>query len=262
MKTPRSQIQTTAPAEHQIRAVAYHELTVVPTRDVYHLHPSVFNEHVGALTQASRESNTPVLFTFDDAHISQVNFAAPILENHGVRGLFFVPASWVGTRPEVASWAILKDIVARGHTIGSHGLTHEYLSGFSEQRLKHELVCSRTILEDQLAQPVRSISMPGGRWNRNVMRACLEAGYQDAFTSAPNLKEITIQGVNDTSLTVHGRLVVRRTMPLQYLPEYVLGNRLRTTILGCEYTAKQLLHKSMGDSTYRLLWRSLLRRHQ
>ena len=248
-----------APTDRFGRILAYHEFAFSPSTDVYYLQPATFEEHVESALRAAKQSSTSIVFSFDDAHVSQIELAAPILEKHGVRGLFFVPASWVGIKHRVASWTALERLLKNGHSIGSHGLTHTYLSSCSPVDLRHELAGSRAVLEDRLGQAVTSISMPGGRWSMNVIEACITAGYQDVYTSEPTPLETLVSTPHGDSLTIHGRLVVRRSMPVKLLGDYITRRTFGTVRLEYEYTIKQMLQRALGESAYRSLWRSLLR---
>jgi peptidoglycan/xylan/chitin deacetylase (PgdA/CDA1 family) len=258
VNTEPNRLSIRTPTDRSTRVLAYHEFALAPSKDVYHLQPTVFEAHVTAALEAAKQSATSINFTFDDAHVSQIELAAPILEKHGSRGLFFAPAAWIGIKHQVADWTTLSRLLRAGHSIGSHGFSHAYLSGCSNAELKHELAGSRAALEDRLGQGIYSISMPGGRWNTNVIEACIAAGYRDVYTSEPNPME-TIASTPSGSLTIHGRLVVRRTMSVKLLTDYINRRSFGTAFLRYEYTIKRLLQRGLGDSAYRSLWRSLLR---
>jgi peptidoglycan/xylan/chitin deacetylase (PgdA/CDA1 family) len=248
-----------SPTDWSNRVLAYHEFALTPSRDVYYLHPAIFEEHVESALEAAKESSTSIVFSFDDAHVSQIELAAPILEKFGVRGLFFVPASWVGIKHQVASWTALGRLLKNGHSIGSHGLTHTYLSGCSPIDLRHELYGSRAVLEDRLGHAVTSISMPGGRWSMDTIEACIVAGYQHVYTSEPTPLETLVSNPQGESLTIRGRLVVRRSMSVKLLADFITRRTFGTKRLEYEYTIKQLLQRALGESAYRSVWRSLLR---
>jgi peptidoglycan/xylan/chitin deacetylase (PgdA/CDA1 family) len=252
-------LSTGTSIDNLTRALAYHEFALAGSKDVYEMRPAVFEEQIVAVGQAAERSSTSVAFTFDDAHVSQLELAAPLLEKHAIRGLFFVTTDWVGIKHQVASWTGLRNLIRQGHSIGSHGLTHQYLSNCTPVELKREVAASRMMLEDRLGIEVRSISAPGGRWNMDVLAACLDAGYQDIFTSEPNISERRVTNANGKSLTIHGRLVVRRSMSTSMLTDYVAGKSLVTARLRSEYKLKQWIKLGIGDNAYRSIWRGLLR---
>jgi len=240
------------------RVLAYHEFSCLLSRDVYQLHPKVFQSQLRAL-QTTAQPGVRLQITFDDAHRSQLELATPLLEESGLRGLFFAPAGWIGARPAIATWNQLRALIGAGHAVGSHGQTHTLLTHCSPAQLREELVRSRTTLEDGLGQSVSGISMPGGRWNATVAAACLAAGYRELYTSEPGS---TLQWIGDDtgkSLAIVGRLGVRRTMVLHTLVGYAAADPLVTIRLKVEYRAKQALKRALGDVSYQRLWRRLLR---
>ena len=61
-----------------------------------------------------------------------------------------------------------RKLVKEGHTVGSHGLTHNSLLKFSDQQLKTELMKSKVILEDYLQINVDCFSYPYGDFDQNI----------------------------------------------------------------------------------------------
>ncbi|MHB1698777.1 MAG: polysaccharide deacetylase family protein [Acidobacteriaceae bacterium] len=241
------------------RVLGYHEFSQGGSQDVYQLAPERFAEQIAAVQTAAMQANQELEITFDDADRSQVELAAPLLEQAGMTGIFFVPAGWVGVRPQTASWSDLHALVRSGHTIGSHGQTHTLLTHCSPATLEAELVGSRKTLEDRLGCAVQSISVPGGRWNAAVASACLAAGYTQIYTSQPGPALAQNFAEPQELLTIVGRLIVRRRMPVSTLASYAAGNWLVTAHLRTEYQAKQALKRLVGDVGYQTLWRRLLR---
>ena len=112
-------------------------------------------------------SKSAVLFTFDDGRESNYTVAAPLLEAMGTRGLFFVVPDFIGLRgheakdfyyskidirglPQVDSEEVwtpmtpeqLADLAQRGHSVGSHTLSHNRLAGLSPSDLRTQIVTS------------------------------------------------------------------------------------------------------------------------
>ncbi len=242
--------------------LGYHEFSPALSRDVYQLSPERFAAQIAASQAAAKKASRQLEITFDDGHRSQIEHAAPLLEQFGMRGTFFVPAGWVSARSHSASWDDLKALVRSGHTIGSHGQTHTLLTSCSQAVLAAELSSSRKTLEDRLGCSIRSISAPGGRWNATVARACLAAGYRQLYTSQPGSASVRSsfeQHEPQGQLMIVGRLVVRRRMPLSTVSSYVAGEWLVTTHQRAEYQMKETLKRMLGDAGYQTIWRRLLR---
>jgi peptidoglycan/xylan/chitin deacetylase (PgdA/CDA1 family) len=239
------------------RTLCYHEFSCEPSTDVYQLTPAIFSAHLAAAIRASRRTAAELEITFDDAHRSQLELAAPMLEDAGLRGLFFVPAAWVGVRPETASWSALNALLANGHRIGSHGNTHALLTQCSASVLVEELQKSRDTLQQKLGVPIDSISAPGGRWNPRVAEACIQAGYNILYTSEPT-KTLRLK-LFDQAIDVRGRLVLRRTMSAETTGRYVGHEPILAARLRLEYGIKHGTKQVLGDFAYETLWRLLLR---
>ena len=127
-------------------------------------------------------SKPPVLFTFDDGRLSNYLVAAPVLESFGARGVFFVIPQWVESREEEArqfyysridphaspehtqeDWnsmnpAQLRDLAARGHTVGSHTYSHVKLLGLTLPELHHEIADSAAKVSFWTGKPVDAIA--------------------------------------------------------------------------------------------------------
>lgn len=260
-----------ARGRHPLRCtVAYHELSSSGSRDVYQLTPEVFRSQIAALQRASTRAGVDLGVTFDDAHRSQIQLAVPVLEQAGLHGLFFVPAAWVGVRPETATWSDLRTLRSQGHAIGSHGHTHALLTLCSPSDLELELTRSRNTLEDKLGCAVEAISMPGGRWSPTVAAGCYAAGYREVYTSDPGTtdpgtthpratREVVKANTPGLPIAIVGRLVVRRTMSLDTLSRYASGDRYILARMQLEHRTKQIAKRLIGDVAYQTVWRRLLR---
>lgn len=118
------------------------------------------------------------MLTFDDGMVSNYEIAAPLLEEAGMRGLFFVvphfsarsgadarefylerirnrPPGLTGMTP-----AQLRELADRGHTIGNHTLTHARLSIAPETEYEAEILQSAALIESWIERPVEAFSWP------------------------------------------------------------------------------------------------------
>lgn len=166
----------------------YHELRPEPSQYSYVVSCSVFEEHLRLYSalreQAAGELLCPKI-TFDDGNLSDSRYALPPLQRAGLGAHFFITAGWTGQRAGFMSDAELRALQTVGMTVGAHGWSHKLLTACSAAELRVELVDAKNRLEQALGAPVKTMSLPGGRYNGRVLRACREAGYTTVFTSEP-----------------------------------------------------------------------------
>jgi peptidoglycan/xylan/chitin deacetylase (PgdA/CDA1 family) len=121
--------------------------------------------------------------TFDDAEVSVLEVAAPLLARLGVPGTVFVPTARVGTHPTM-TWDELRALAAAGWEVGAHGHTHAALPPLDDEGLQAELRQPRELLGRELKAPCRSLAYPFGRVDGRVAAAAAAAGYAAAATVA------------------------------------------------------------------------------
>lgn len=135
----------------------------------------------------------PIVFTFDDGYEDNYFYAAPILKKYRFKATIFVVTGdvdrvnlWdVGAGREglkMMDWHELKSLERQGITIGSHTVTHPYLTSVDQSTAEKEIVESKKILEEKLGRPVRVFSYPYGDANASVKRMVKEAGYDGAVS--------------------------------------------------------------------------------
>jgi peptidoglycan/xylan/chitin deacetylase (PgdA/CDA1 family) len=227
----------------------YHELRAGKTRYSYVTDTLLFEQHLDLYVQL-RHSQNPTLvpeITFDDGHVSNHELAAPLLQSRGLSAIFFITVGWTGQKAGYMGWDELRSLHQAGHTIGAHGWTHTLLTHCSHRELGKELIESRATLEDKLGVAVTTMSLPGGRSNRRVLKACEDAGYRHVYTSMPQPESLPL------SATV-GRLNVRGDMQVDWIARLFAPDGKLLTDLGRQSRRKELLKKLLGDTLYFKLW--------
>lgn len=117
-----------------------------------------------------------VWLNFDDATADHAGAAAR-LERRGWRGVFLVPAGRLG-EPGRLGPAQVAALAARGHVIGSHGLTHERFDRLGPAALDQELVRSRDLLAALGGREVAWLAPPGGLCPHGLQERAAAHGYQ------------------------------------------------------------------------------------
>jgi peptidoglycan/xylan/chitin deacetylase (PgdA/CDA1 family) len=134
-----------------------------------------------------RALNGPAFcLSFDDGHPTWRDVVVPLLAELGVPATFFVTTGLIG-RPDNLSWNDVRDLLAAGHGIGSHSVTHPRFADCDEASARREIVASKHELEDELGVAVRDFAAPYGNpvvdlRDRRV-RAARQAGYRSFATT-------------------------------------------------------------------------------
>ena len=106
-----------------------------------------------------------------------------LLESRQVHATFFT-LGWIAERHP----AMLRRIAAAGHEVASHGHAHLRASGQSRVEFLHDVVLSKTILEQLTGQPVLGYRAPSfsiGAANLWALDVLQEAGYRYSSSIYP-----------------------------------------------------------------------------
>ena len=234
----------------------YHEIRASPSDYSYVVARSEFEKHADAIVRA-RSGGPAKLWpeiTFDDGHISNYEMALPALATRGLRAHFFITVGWTGTRPGYMGWTELRALSVAGQTIGAHGWSHTLLTHCDDNALQTELLTARLTLEDNLGIPVTTMSLPGGRFNERVLKACRTAGYLQVYTSIPRAE-------STAPSPLVGRLNVRGDADAQWIEKVLDSSSGRLAKLQRQDRWKTALKQRMGDRLYAKVW-ALLNRQE
>lgn len=137
---------------------------------------------VGQHLAATGSAEKQVVITFDDGCASDLLTAAPLLAEAGFGATFYVVTGFLG-RPGFLTEAQVRELAGAGFEIGSHSVSHRYLSELPEGELRKELAESRERLEQITGTAVEHFSCPGGRWDPRVSELAREVEYRSLATS-------------------------------------------------------------------------------
>lgn len=113
-------------------------------------------------------SDNKISISFDCAYGADYTLKLlDTLDEYDVKCTFFCVEFWVEKYPEMA-----KEIVKRGHEIGTHSKTHPKMSKLSEGEIREELTSSISKIEGLTGQKVELFRPPFGDYNDRLIEIC------------------------------------------------------------------------------------------
>jgi peptidoglycan/xylan/chitin deacetylase (PgdA/CDA1 family) len=196
-------------APKSISIFCYHRVKTHPTSE-YDLTPEQLEAHLQyfktngyqpiTVTQflnwqkkPARFPAKPVLLTFDDGTKSHYTTVLPLLKKYGFKATFYIfPNATRGNKTRWLSWEEIAAIARAGMDIGSHSLSHPYLTARGKMDdaqyqiwLEKELTQSKKMLEEHLQIRVKTLAYPFGLYDRQVEAAAIKAGYAGMLNINP-----------------------------------------------------------------------------
>jgi peptidoglycan/xylan/chitin deacetylase (PgdA/CDA1 family) len=227
----------------------YHELRGPQSAYSYVLETSEFAKQVEMFRSLQHNAGSELrpVITFDDGHISGYESGFPLLEAAGLKAHFFITTGWTNAKVGFMGWSELRALHSAGQHIGAHGWTHTLLTHCDEVQLKRELLDARLLLEDKLGAAVTTMSLPGGRYNQHVLRACLEAGYSRVYSSTPKAETAPLGAVV-------GRFNIRGDMSVDWIKGLLEPDSATLRSLERKDRLKSMAKSILGDTLYAKLW--------
>lgn len=151
------------------------------------------NELYEAITRGESLAQNTVALTFDDADVSFLRYAQPILEEFGFPSTVFAvvgklggTADWVRNPQNAIPLMSLQELRSLPQSlveIGSHSMTHRKLPELSTEQALSDLQNSKLMLDDLLDREIHSFAYPHGCYNSQTMQLVEKVGYHTAYTT-------------------------------------------------------------------------------
>jgi len=135
-----------------------------------------------------------IALTFDDGYVNVLENAVEALAQTQFKAIQFLPVNFLGKSNEwdvalgeasepIMDASQVRDWLAAGHDIGSHTLTHPFLTRLAPEQAREEIFASKKKLEDLFGRPLEHFCYPYGNWNSDVRSWVMAAGYRTASTT-------------------------------------------------------------------------------
>jgi len=168
------------------------------------------------------------LITFDDGNYDVYKYGYPLLRKRNIPFTFFVYPNAVnsGHEKHCVDWRDLKEMAANGVTIGSHTMTHPFLTRppatvtnkeAYDIWLENELVNSKSEIEQKLGKPVTELAVPFGAFDSYIKDKIRAAGYTLSFNVDGANSDIRADWLNIN------RIIVRGSMTMNYFIELAIA---------------------------------------
>ena len=153
-------------------------------------------------------SRNQIVITFDDGYVNVLRHGLEALASTQFTAIQFLVADllgkcneWdvpLGEAPEAMMDPVqVREWLGAGHEIGSHTLTHPYLTRVTLAQAREEISTSRKKLEDMFGRRIEHFCYPYGDWNERVRDLAGEAGYKTACTT-----DVGVNTPNDSPLAL------------------------------------------------------------
>jgi peptidoglycan/xylan/chitin deacetylase (PgdA/CDA1 family) len=210
-----------------IRFLMYHRVADLNEYDQLTVTPDHFKAHIAHLAKyynvisfsdavaqlaVAHVSAKDVVLTFDDGYVDNFTNALPVLRAFQIPATLFITTKFCdqamshprykqGKERLHLTWDEVRALATESLiTIGSHTITHPFLSRLSERDVQREISGSKRILEEKIGAEIYYFCYPSGDFTLREQQHVQQAGYKAAVSVAP--------GVNRD---LHNPFALRRT---------------------------------------------------
>jgi peptidoglycan/xylan/chitin deacetylase (PgdA/CDA1 family) len=147
--------------------------------------------------------------------------AFPEFSKRGLVASFFVCAGRIGKESYLDN-PMIRDLLAGGMCIGSHGMDHRDWRILDTLALEAEIGDARRKLEDIIQRPVTTVAVPFGSYDRRVLNRLMRDPWECIYTSD--------RGIARSSAKVKPRESLDVTMQDEFLVRKLANPPLRIRI--------------------------------
>ena len=120
-----------------------------------------------------------IILTFDQGY--ENGYTSKILDTlkeKGVHAVFFLTGDYAKKEPE-----LVKRMIAEGHVLGNHGMTHASLPELSEDKAKEEIMSLHEYVRNNYGYEMQYFRCPCGEYSEAALETVKSCGYKTVFWS-------------------------------------------------------------------------------
>ncbi len=131
--------------------------------------PALYADLLDEVRTEAEAHDLDYLITFDDGNLSDIEIGLKPLVDRHMAAIIFPCAGRIGEKNYLDQGA-LRELVAAGMEIGSHGWSHVDWRQTSPETTKQEIGEAKNRIEQAAGAAVTTVAIPFGRYNRRVLR--------------------------------------------------------------------------------------------
>jgi len=112
---------------------------------------------------------------------------AKLCKKYGIEAIFYIPVDYIGLAYQKGYEPLSPtaySYIVDNFEIGSHGITHDYLTRIPLEQAREEIFESKKMIENVTGKKVTKFCYPRGYFNDDIKTMVKEAGYESARTVA------------------------------------------------------------------------------
>ena len=139
-----------------------------------------FSERFGGLDAcAITPDQNRIIITFDQGY--ENGYTAQILDTlkeKNVHAIFFLTGDYAKKEE-----SLVKRMIAEGHVIGNHGMTHASLPTLSEEAARKEIMSLHDYVRNNYGYEMQYFRCPCGEYSEKALEIAQDCGYKTLFWS-------------------------------------------------------------------------------
>lgn len=229
----------------------YHNISVHTTEeDPYCIPLDQFVNHLRLIRETSTEiigldetgtrasDHFVLAMTFDDGYAGH-HTILPIMDEFGIRASFFPIVEYLDQPHRLASKQ-LAEFTERGHSVGSHGCSHNSLNELSPEDIELEFRSSKKFLSDLTGRPVSQFSLPYGDFNTRILKLGAQCGYTALLSTGLRLNALLPEN------NLYYRWNITNDTSLDLIKQVVSSNGNLPVTLKFKHETKQVFRRLLG----------------